>query len=74
MKIHAYKIQKDGSIDLANPIVADINNVPDGYRLVTLEDDLTYGEPLDVEPSEPSEADRLDAIESALLAMLMTGG
>lgn len=75
MKITAFKIQEDGTLDLSNPMVVDTTQpIPDGYRIVAQEDDLTYGDPLEIEPQPPSEADRLEAIESTLLAILMMGG
>lgn len=75
MNVYAYEIKEDDTVDISNPIVVNASQpIPDGYRLVTPDDDLTYGEPLEGEQQQPSEADRLDAIESALLAILMTGG
>lgn len=74
MKITAFKMQEDGILDLSNPIVVETTQaIPDGYRLVTPEDDLSYGEPLEIEPQEPSDVELL-MLAVAELADIMMGG
>ena len=67
MRTQAFLIKEDGSIDLSNSIVVSTTNpMPDGYRLALPEDDLTYGEPLEIEPHGPTIEERLDQTEELL--------
>lgn len=64
MRTQAFLIKEDGSIDLSNSIVVSTTNpMPDGYRLALPEDDLTYGEPLEIEPHGPTIEERLEETE-----------
>lgn len=72
MKTQAFLIKEDGSIDLSNSIIVIPGNpMPDGYRLVLPEDDLTYGEPLEIEPQEPTIEERLAQTEELLQTVTM---
>lgn len=72
MRKQAFLIKEDGSIDLSNSIVvSDTNLIPGGYRLASSEDDLTYGEPLEIEPQEPTIEERLAQTEELLQTVTM---
>ena len=72
MRTQAFLIKEDGSIDLSNSIVVSATTpMPDGYRLALPEDDLTYGEPLEIEPQEPTVEERLEQTEELLRIVTM---
>lgn len=72
MRTQAFLIKEDGSIDLSNSIiVSTAKPMPDGYRLVLPEDDLTYGEPLEIEPQELTIEERLEQTEELLQTVTM---
>ena len=72
MKTQAFLIKKDGSIDLSNSIVVDTTQgTPDGYRIALADDNLTYGEPLEIEPKEPTVEERLAQTEELLKTVTM---
>lgn len=78
MRIVAYEKREDGSLIAGNPIVVDSENIPDGLFLAN--PDKTYNElgyeiaPPEPQPQEPTEAERIEALEQALLEIVLGGG
>ena len=77
MRITVFEKRKDGSLDMKNPIIADSENIPEGLFLADSEkvyNDLGYEiDPPEPQSPEPSESERLEALEMLMVDILGGG-
>lgn len=77
MRIYAHQKREDGSMIIDNPIIVDNTNIPDGLFLA--DTSKTYDEqgyeidPSETHPQEPTESDRLEALEMLMVDILGGG-
>lgn len=77
MRVLAFKKRQDESLDFENPIIVDGDNVPDDLFLADPKktyNDLGYEiEKPQPQPPEPTESERLEALEMLMVDVLGGG-
>ncbi len=77
MRKFAFEKRKDGSLDFSNPIIVESDNVPEGLFLADPEKTYNYLgyeiEQPEAQPQEPTEAERLEALEMLMVDILGGG-
>lgn len=79
MRTHGYKKREDGSLDFENPIIVESEKLPEDVFLP--DENKTYNElgyeiellPPEPIPQEPSESERLEALEMLMIDVLGGG-